>query len=202
MILDGQLLFTGGTTYGAGTSAIAQTITTTANSTNIIDLGPGPTNTALPPSQTGTLGPPQVTQQPFRDIGIGDDPAMKLLVQCLNSFAGGTNIAIALQGAPDNGSGAPGSFVTWYSTPTYTTAAPAQLTVGSRLMDMDMPRPPNGVQEPRFLQLAYTISGTFTGPSLLFGAIVLDRADQVYNTLTPFNNAVWGGYPAGVVVAN
>jgi hypothetical protein len=190
MILDGLLLFSSGTTYGTGTLAIGDAITATGNSTNTIDLGPGPTNTALPPSQTSP------NTQPFRDIGIGDDPAMKLLVQCLTTFATGTSLTVGLQGAPDNGSGGVGAFTTWWSSPAVATAS---LTAGARLMDMDMPRPPAGVAEPRFLRLAYTVGGSnFTNATLL-AAIVLDRMDQVYNATA---NSVMGGYPAGVTVAN
>src|SRR5215469_7234278 len=112
MILDAGLIFTGGTTYGAGTLAIGQALTTTANSTNIIDLA-GPN---LPPSQTTP------SAQPFRDLGIGDDPALKLLVQCLTTFTTGTSLIVNLQGSPDNGSGAPSGFVTWWSSPTYALA--------------------------------------------------------------------------------
>jgi hypothetical protein len=169
---------------------IGQALTATANSTNIIDLGPGPTNTALPPSQTTP------NTQPFRDIGIGDDPAMKLLVQCLTTFATGTSLTVALQGAPDNGSGGAGAFVTWWTSPA---VAVASLVAGARLFDMDMPRPPQGVSEPRFLQMVFTVGGSnFTNATIL-AAIVIDRHDQVYNAL---NNAILGGYPAGVVIAN
>jgi|SRR5215831_16139766 len=190
MILDGFLLFSSGTAYGTGTLAIGDAITSTGNSTNVIDFGPGPTNTALPPSQTSP------NTQPFRDMGIGDDPAMKLLVQCLTTFASGTSLIVGLQGAPDNGSGAPGAFATYYSTPT---VAVANLIAGARLMDMDVPRPPPTIPEPRFLRLAYTVAGgPFTGSTLL-AAIVLDRYDQVYNGTV---NSVSGGYPAGITVAN
>lgn len=133
--------------------------------------------------------------QGARDIGIGDSPALKLLVQVTTAFAGGTSLIVTLQGAPDNGSGSPGSYASWWATPTYTTA---QLVVGARLMDMDMPRPPAAVGIPRFLRLAYTNSGTFTA-GILQAYIVLDRMDQMYNST---NNAVLGGYPAGVTVAN
>jgi hypothetical protein len=64
---------------------------------------------------------------------------------------------------------------------------------------MDVPRPPAGVAEPRFLQLNFTNSGTNFATANVFGAIVLDRFDQVYNALV---NSTSGGYPAGVVVAN
>ena len=190
MILDGLLLFSSGTTYGAGTLAIGDAITASGNSTNVIDFGPGPTNTALPPSQTTP------NTQPFRDMGIGDDPAMKLLVQCLTTFATGTSLTIGLQGAPDNGSGGTGSFNTSYSSPAI---AVANLVAGARLMDMDIPRPPPNFPEPRFLRLAYTVGGSNFTTATLLAAIVLDRFDQVYNGTV---NSISGGYPAGVTVAN
>jgi hypothetical protein len=193
MILDAQLLFTGGSAPPGTTLLIADNVTASGNSTNVIDLGPGPTNTALPPSQTSP------STQPFRDIGIGDDPAMKILVQPIGpNWAGGTSLAVGIQGAPDNGSGGIGAFsASWY-TSTVTTLA--NLNLGQRLMDMDFPRPPAGVAIPRFIRLAYTVVGPFTGTAnYLLATLVLDRADQVYNAT---NNAIWGGYAPGVVVAN
>lgn len=179
MILDALFSFT--STSGDSITSSSGTIT----SGNIIDLG-GP---ALPASQSSPYA------YPFRDVGIGDDPALKLLVVCVTTFAGGTSLAISLQGAPDNGSGSPGTFVTWYTTPAVVLAS---LVQGARLMDMDMPRPPQGVVEPRFLQLAYTVSGTFTG-STLRGYIVLDRHDQIYSST---NNSILSGYAPGIVIQN
>jgi hypothetical protein len=46
--------------------------------------------------------------------------------------------------------------------------------------------------------MSYTIAGTGTGGTIK-AFIVLDRDDQMYNTT---NNAIMGGYPAGVIVAN
>jgi hypothetical protein len=179
MILDGLLRFTNypspaGDTMTAGTSSF------------IIDLGIGqltPTNwVGIPDSSRGGGA---------RDIGIGDRPALKLLVQVLTA-ANGT-LSVALQGAVDNGSGAPAAFSTWWISPTY---AQATLVAGARLMDMDMPRPPAGVAEPRYLQLLY--AGTATAGTLA-GFIVLDRWDQFYNAT---NNAIPGGYVPGIAVAN
>jgi hypothetical protein len=173
MILDGLLQFSGAT---------GDAPTATGVSTNIIDLHMA----GIPVLAAG---------QGARDIGIGDDPAMKLLVQVTTAFTGLTSLQVALQGAPDNGAGLPGTFVNWWLSPVY---ALATLTAGARLYDMDMPRPPDGVVEPRFLQLAYTIAGSGTG-GVIKAFIVLDRHDQFYNAL---NNAVLGGYPPGVVVNN
>src|SRR5215470_2211955 len=177
MILDGFLQFT--SSVGGGTG-VGDSPTASATSTNIIDLHMA----GIPVLAAG---------QGARDIGIGDDPAMKLLVLVTAAFTGLTSLQVALQGAPDNGSGAPGTFVTWWLSPAY---ALATLVVGARLYDMDMPRPPAGVVEPRFLQLAYTIAGTGTGGTIK-AWIVLDRHDQFYNALA---NNVLGGYPPGVVV--
>jgi hypothetical protein len=177
MILDGLLQF-------SGPNGDSPTTGATNASTNIIDLhlnAPG-----IPVLAAG---------QGARDMGIGDDPALKLLVQVVTAFVGGTSLAVALQGAPDNGSGAPGAFVTWWTGPA---VALASLTVGARLYDMDMPRPPAGVPVPRFLQMNYAIGGTMTGGTIK-AFIVIDRHDQMYNATA---NNVLGGYPPGVAVAN
>lgn len=158
--------------------------TVTATSGNFIDLG---ITSGIPSSANGGGA---------RDIGIGDDPAMKLYVQVVTTFAGGTSMAVALQGAVDNGAGAPAAFSTWWTSPVY---ALATLVAGARLLDMDMPRPPAGVAVPRYLQLAYTIVGTMSGGGALKAFIVLDRPDQMYNSTS---NAIAGGYVAGITVAN
>jgi hypothetical protein len=186
MIIDALLLFTGTSTGATGVPSIGpntdRPTTGAQTSSVIVDLHMA----GIP-----VLG----SNQGARDIGIGDDPALKLLLLVVTTFTGGTSLAVALQGSPDNGSGAPAGFVTYYST---AVIAEANLTAGQRLMDMDVPRPPPGVQVPRFLQLAYTSVGTHTAGALE-GAIVLDRHDQMYNAA---NNSILGGYPPGVVVAN
>ena len=177
MILDSLLQFD-------ASNNLAQ-IAGTYNSTNVLDLG-GP---AIPVLASG---------QGARDIGIGDDPAMKLLVQVTTTFTSGGagTLAVNLQGAADNGSGAPLSFATWYTTPTY---ALATLVAGARLMDMDMPRPPDGIPIPRFLRLTYVIGTATMTAGTVEALLVLDRMDQYY---TGTNNAVMSGYPAGITVAN
>lgn len=185
MILDSFLQFTGfpatggivvtGTNYDAPTTG-AQV------SSNVIDLH----MSGIPVLATG---------QGARDIGIGDSPALEILIQVITAFTGGTSLIIAIQGAPDNGSGAPGTFVSWWTSPTY---AEATLVAGARLYDMAMPRPPAGIGVPRFLRLSYTSAGTH-GAGSLGGWIVLDRMDQMYNATS---NAVLGGYPPGIVIAN
>ncbi len=177
MILDALLAFD----TGANLAQVAGTY----NSTNVLDLG-GP---AIPVLASG---------QGARDIGIGDDPAMKLLVQVTVAFTSGgaATLGVNLQGAADNGSGAPLTFTTWWSSPLY---ALATLVAGARLMDMDMPRPPDGVPIPRFLRLTYVIGTATTTAGTVEAFLVLDRMDQYY---TGTNNAIMSGYPAGITVAN
>jgi hypothetical protein len=160
----------------------------TYNSTNVIDL-----------HITAPSIPVLANLQGARDIGIGDDPAMKLLVQVVTAFtsAGAATLSAALQGATDNGSGAPSTFNTWWTSPAYALATIA--VVGARLLDMDMPRPPAGIAIPRFLRLLYTIGGATTTAGTVAAYLVLDRMDQYY---TSTGNAVMGGYPPGITVAN
>lgn len=175
MILDGYLMFTATPANGGDLPT-----TGTQNSSNVLDLG----ISGLPTSASGGGA---------RDIGIGDDPAMKILVLVVTAFLSGTNLAVALQGAPDNGAGAPGAYTTMITGPT---VVEASLVVGARLLDVDMPRPVPGQAIPRFLRLSYINSGTHTAGAII-GTLVLDRHD-----LPEQANAVLGGYPAGITVAN
>jgi len=179
MILDALLQFDpAGTTIGGGTG--------TFNSTNIIDLG-GP---SLPASVNGL--------QPSRDMGIGDDPALKLLVLVTTTFTSGGagTLAVNLQGATDNGAGAPNAFTTWWSS---SAAALATLVAGARLFDMDMPRPPAGVAIPRFLRMTYTVAVAAFTAGAYESMLVLDRHDQPYQGTA---NSTLGGYPAGIYINN
>lgn len=133
--------------------------------------------------------------QGARDLGIGDDPALKLSVMVVVALTGGTSIQVNLQGATDNGSGAASTFNTML---TGQVIAEASLVAGAYLLPVDMPRPPQGVAIPRFLQLQYISVGTH-GAGKLRGNVVLDRFDQPYLSTS---DAVLGGYPAGITVAN
>lgn len=189
MILDNLLLFTGtagGTSGGitSGTNTDSPT-TGTQNSTNIVDIGLGTSANPAIPSLANGAG--------ARDLGIGDNPSLELLIQVTTAFASGTSLAVALQGAPDNGSGAPGSYTTMWSS---AAILEADLDVGAQIANVTVPRVVPGQALPRFLRLVYTTVGTHTAGALT-GAIVLDRSDQIQGT-----DGAMSGYRAGINVAN
>jgi len=187
MILDALLLFTGslnGATSGGGATFASSTTdeptTGTQVSSNVLDLG--------------LIGIPSFANGGgARDIGIGDDPAMKVLVVVTEAFTGGTSLQLTLSGAPDNGSGAPGSYTVMWTGPA---VVEANLGVGAYLANIDMPRPVPGQAMPRFLRLGYVTVGTHTAGEIL-GTLVLDRMDQPTGT-----SGNMSGYPAGLNVAN
>lgn len=157
MIIDGSLQFTG----VAGTIDTDEPTTGTQVSTNIIDLSVA------------------------RDLGVGDNPAMEIFVEVMTALVDGTSLQVNIQGAPDNGSGLPGTYVTMINGPVVLEAA---LIAGARLLETTLPRPAPGNAPPRFLRLQYITVGTHTAGAI-YGALVLDRADYVT-------------YPAGITVAN
>lgn len=162
----------------------------TEPSTNVIDFGLGTAADPAIPSNANGGG--------ARDMGVGDKPALKLLAQIgtAATSGGAGTLQISIQGAPDDGTGAPGAYTTWWSSPAY---ALATLAAGARLLDMDLPRPPAGVAIPRFVRLLYTIGTADLTGGTITAAIVLDRDDQPYAST---DNAVIGGYRAGLNVAN
>jgi len=157
MVIDGALQFSG----TAGTAGSPDLPTTgTQQSTNIIDL---------------------VNQ---RDMGIGDDPALKLVCVVTTTFTGGTSLQVQFQGAPNN-AGIPG---TWSTYAESAAVLEADLVAGRYLLPIDVPRPPPGIGLPRFLRLQYVSAGTH-GAGGVFAALVLDRQDYV-------------NYPAGITIPN
>lgn len=188
MIIDGLLLFTGTSNGASGAPASGAytdaPTTGTQESSNIVDLGLGTSSNPGIPSLANGGG--------ARDIGIGDDPAMKLTVVVTVAFTVGTNMAVSLSGAPDNTSGAPGSYTIMWQGPT---VLEASMIVGAYLANVDMPRTIPGQVLPRFLRLDYVTSGTHTLGQIC-GFLALDRFDQIGVS------GYISGYPAGITVAN
>src|ERR1700686_200275 len=167
MILDNFLMFTGtsnGATAGITAGANTDLPTTgTQVASNIIDLG-----VVLGiPNYAGGGG--------ARDIGIGDNPAMKLMVVVTTALTGGTDIYCQLSGAPDNGSGAPGSYTVMWKAPAVTVEA--NLLVGVQLANVDVPRVVAGQALPRFLRLQFVSTGTHSAGAVE-GCIVLNQSQQ------------------------
>lgn len=183
MILDGLLLFTG-TSQGAS-GGITSTSNTDAPTTgtqvasNIIDLG---INDGIPAEANGGGA---------RDIAPGYP--LYLWAAVAVAFAGGTSLQLQLQGAPDDGTGSPGSYTTMW---TGEAVLLADLIVGAQLANIAVPRPVPGQAMPRFLRLNFISDGTHTGGAVGAG-IVLDRFDQPQQP-----DGVLSGYPAGLNVAN
>jgi hypothetical protein len=189
MILDAYLTFTG--TINGATSTIAASTLTDAPTTgtqyasNYIDIGVA---SGIPSSANGGGA---------RDLGIGDDPALKLLVEVTTTFvyaAGSGTTYIALQGGIDDGSGG----ITWgtdmWTSPTF---AQTSLVQGAYLANVDVPRPVLGQALPRFYRLKIvTAVATYTAGQIYAG-IVIDRFDQIIGS-----GGAISGYPAGINVAN
>jgi len=184
MILDGLLLFTGtsnGASGGITASAYTDSPTTgTQTASNIIDLG-----LAGIPSYANGGG--------ARDIGVGDDPSLKLSVVVTTAFTVGTSLQLQLQGAPDSGTGTQGSYTTMW---TGTVVNEAQLVAGMQLANIDIPRVVPGQVLPRFLKLNFISVGTHS-TGAVEANIVLDRDDQIVGT-----TGLYSGYRAGITIAN
>ena len=122
-------------------------LTTTVVSTNVIDLGVN------------------------RDIGVGADPALKLLVILGNAFTS-TNSAtlnIGFQTSTNNS--------TWATIVETSALATSLLLASTKVFEIDVPR--NGLT--RYLRLNYVVgTGIMTTGSIQYAGIILDRADLPY----------------------
>lgn len=124
-----------------------------------------------------------------RDMGVGDDPALDVIVQVTSALlsAGATTLTVQFQGSTDN--------VT-YTTYAQSDAIPkANLTAGAKI-SMDIPRiPPHAAGRPRYLRLNYVVAtGPFTGGTIT-AFIVVDDQQGVGSP-----NAL--SYSPGIVIAN
>ena len=158
MIKDGALQLSG--TAGSDTAKTDSPTTGTQQSTNTIDL----------------VNP--------RDMGVGDNPALKLTCIVTTTFTGGTSLQLQFQGAPNN-AGVPGTWTTYAES---AAIAEADLVAGRYILPIDVPRPPPGIGLPRFYRLQYVTVGTH-GAGALEAFLALDRQDYV-------------NYPAGITVPN
>lgn len=125
-----------------------------------------------------------------REMGNADQTGAtpKLLILCQQTFtaAGAGTLNIQIQSAPDNGSGAPGTWTTSAETSPLTLA---QLVAGNHLFDIDLPHRAAGAAIPRFYRLNYVVA---TGPM---------TAGTVQSELIISRDNI-PAYPSGFTVAN
>jgi hypothetical protein len=193
MILDNLLSFSTNQTIAVGPSTVV--------ATNDIDIGVGIQSQVVPPITSPAI-PGVAAGAGARDLGIGDDPSLKLLVEltAAAASAGTTTIQVQLLGAPDSGTGTEGAFtimaqsdVIGLVTGGVTQAAGSQ---GSHLFDIDVPRPKPGTPLPRYLRLQYVLTGTGTGGTIS-SYIVIDRNDQIFSAA-----GFQSGYVPGITIPN
>jgi len=184
MIVDASLLFSGAQSATGVFSG--QALTTTAVSTNIIDL-----QSAAMVSGAG-LTPPA---QQGRDLGIAPEwYPIQVKSFVVTSLTGGTSINVQVQGAPDSGSGTPGSYYTIFESGVITVGNAT--LAGQDLMDAAIASIPAGYAIPRFLQLNYVIVGTM-GAGSVFGGLMLGTDNIPTGPLGALS-----GYKPGFIVNN
>lgn len=141
-------------------------ITASAVSTNVLDLGVA------------------------RDLGPGLYPeSVVVVVGTSFTGTGGSTLTIQVEGAPDNGSGSPGTYEILYQSQP---VALASLVAGQKAFDAPLavvaPQGANGLVLPRFLRLNYIASTSFTGGTVT--SFLGGDVDRNYS------------YKPGVVVSN
>lgn len=144
----------------SSTWSSAQTVTATADSTNVVDLtGAGSGNA---PAMIN--GYPATNTSLGFDIGAGEGVAIPYLyISVPSAGTGSGTVTIDLAAAPDNGSYSPGTYTTLW---TGNAVAGTSLKSGAALL---LPIPPtlfnwgsSNEAPPRFYKLTYTVSGTFS----------------------------------------
>lgn len=164
MYVDGSLVFSNN-----------QAITATAASTSIVDLTGAGSGNAPNLIFGGTAY--------GADMGVGDGMAVpKVIVNVTQAFATLTSLTVSAQFAPDNGSNAPGTYLTYAETGAIPVAA---LTLGAEIGTFDLPQQVQGAKElanypmPRFIRLNYTVAGSNATTGTVYAFIGLQRDGQL-----------------------
>jgi hypothetical protein len=144
MIYDNTLLFSDG-----------QAVTTTAPSTNVVDLGP----TGTPFGSTVPL---------TRDVGIGEK-AVPLSVRVTTAFAGLTSLQVVVQTSADNS--------TWIDVEASRAVPAAELVAGFQFHVPDYI--PEGVRR-RYMRLNYVVVGTGTAGAITAGAVMARQTNRTF----------------------
>lgn len=176
MFMDAKLTFN--SAFGT-----PQTVTTTADSSGIIDItGAG---VGVAPAMIG--GYPSLNTAIGADIGLGDGEAFPWVYLTVTT-AGGANsntLTVSLKSAPDSGTYTEGTYTTCGSTGAILDSA---LAVGTVIMFPVPPRAP-GAPLPRFYKLTYTASATLT-PLAVLASIVINPPSSLTGVKYPENFVV------------
>lgn len=168
-------------------SALAVSATTTGTVYDVTGAGVG----TVPPMITGVNGTTGATVPIGFDIGAGDGFAIpEVTYEIPTAFVsgGGATLQIALQAAPDNGSGGAGTYQTIVQTSTFTAGQLAANTIGQFQVP---PVAPNWIGEalPRFYRLNFTVgTSTFSAGTI-----------TAYINLNPTQATKIGLYPGNYV---
>jgi hypothetical protein len=139
---------------------------------------------ALTSSTTGTTASTNVIDLlNARDMGIGDDPALKLAIYVGTGFSttDSATLQIQAQGSTDNA-----TFTTYAESRAYTSG---ELTTGAKLFPIDWPHRGPGDALPRYLRLAYVMGTLSFTAGVITADLVIDRQDATQ-------------YPAGINITN
>lgn len=164
-----------------GSNAImsnAQTITATADSTNVFDVtGAGVGNA---PAMIGAGG---VNTAMGFDVGAGEGMAVPYVMVTITTSTTVTGtLTFSLKAAPDSGTYTEGTYTTLYSSAALTGAT--QLAKGAQLL---IPIPPivPGEALPRFYKMTYTVTGSI---SLIATAEILFNPPTIRDATLYGNN--------------
>ncbi len=118
-----------------------------------------------------------------RDLGIGDDPAMRVAVLVTETFlsAGATTLQVQVQGSTDNSS---------YTVMAESAAiGKASLVLGANVLPIMLPSVAPGQALPRYLRLNYVVAtGPFTDGSLSAMLVLDNQQNRAYPPGITINN--------------
>lgn len=161
-----------------------QAVTTTAAGTAVFDVT-GVGSGTVPPMITGINGTTGAAVPIGFDIGAGDGfaiPEVFWTVPTAFVSGGGATLQIALQAAPDDGTGTAGTYQTIVQTSTFTAGQLSANTVGQFQVP---PVAPNWIGEalPRFYRLNFVVGTSTFSAGNITASIVLNpsQATKIKN---------------------
>lgn len=168
--------------------ANAQAVTSTAAGSVVFDVT-GVGSGTVPAMITGVRGDTGAAVPIGFDIGAGDGfaiPEVFWTVPTAFVSAGGASLQIALQAAPDNGSGSAGTYQTIVQTSTFTSG---QLTANTTGQFQVPPVAPNWIGEalPRFYRLNFVVATSTFSAGSITASLVLNPSQAPKTGLYPGN---------------